>query len=227
MPEYPIGFYVYRLIDPRSGLAFYVGKGQNGRAWQHEKDVRAGNVAVNPRKCSIISDILNAGFCVQVEIAGVFDDEVEALDLEFKLVEANPTLTNVMPGGIGPTWVDSPFRAQKRREAYERKRKRLVAERNRREAQKRKDQVERWAASRVDRCRGGERHKDVIDPWVERIKFEALKSVPPIDVRRWRGEPKTRSKNKVENPEKRGKRRRRYSPGHGAFSFPRFINGRP
>jgi len=28
-------FYVYRLIDPRSGVTFYVGKGQGNRVFTH------------------------------------------------------------------------------------------------------------------------------------------------------------------------------------------------
>ena len=30
-----IGYYVYRLIDPRNGETFYVGKGKNNRVFDH------------------------------------------------------------------------------------------------------------------------------------------------------------------------------------------------
>lgn len=32
-----LDFYVYRLIDPRNGETFYVGKGQNNRVFKHVK----------------------------------------------------------------------------------------------------------------------------------------------------------------------------------------------
>jgi hypothetical protein len=32
-----LGYYVYRLIDPRNGETFYVGKGKNDRIFHHVK----------------------------------------------------------------------------------------------------------------------------------------------------------------------------------------------
>lgn len=43
----PPGFYVYRLLDPRTGLVFYVGKGQRFRAWHHQRAAAAGRVHAN------------------------------------------------------------------------------------------------------------------------------------------------------------------------------------
>ena len=99
--EYPVGYYVYRLIDSRDGLPFYVGKGQRGRAWTHVRDVRAGKATGNARKIARIEDILRFGCDVEVDIVAVYDLESDALDHEFRLVDENPTLTNVMPGGGG------------------------------------------------------------------------------------------------------------------------------
>lgn len=33
-----LGYYVYRLIDPRNGQTFYVGKGKGNRVFDHVND---------------------------------------------------------------------------------------------------------------------------------------------------------------------------------------------
>jgi hypothetical protein len=54
-----LGFYAYRLIDPRTGETFYVGKGKGNRVFQHARGVpgerwhaaRSGlMVSAQPRK---------------------------------------------------------------------------------------------------------------------------------------------------------------------------------
>lgn len=97
----PIGFYVYQLLDPRTDLPFYVGKGQRERAWQHERAVRSGNLTGNARKVAKIAEIIQRGAAVSVRIVAIYDLESQALDHEFRLVDENPTLTNVAPGGAG------------------------------------------------------------------------------------------------------------------------------
>ena len=39
-----IGYYVYRLLDPRNGETFYVGKGKGNRVFDHAKIAKAQNV---------------------------------------------------------------------------------------------------------------------------------------------------------------------------------------
>lgn len=107
-------YYVYKLIDPRNGAPFYVGKGQGRRAWQHQREVEAGLCGGNARKVSKIREILISGHDVEVEIVADYDLESDALDHEFRLVDQNPTLTNVMPGGC-ETRALSPEQREKRR----------------------------------------------------------------------------------------------------------------
>nr|WP_309574671.1 hypothetical protein [Moraxella osloensis] len=38
-----IGYYVYRLLDPRNGETFYVGKGKGNRVFDHAKIAKAQN----------------------------------------------------------------------------------------------------------------------------------------------------------------------------------------
>jgi hypothetical protein len=97
----PGGFYVYQLADPRTDLPFYIGKGQSLRAWQHERAVRAGKLAGNARKVAAIQEIIARGLSVQVSILACYDSEADALDHEFRLVDSQPTLTNIVPGGGG------------------------------------------------------------------------------------------------------------------------------
>ena len=40
--HHKLGHYVYRLIDPRDGSTFYVGRGQVNRMFEHIKEARKG-----------------------------------------------------------------------------------------------------------------------------------------------------------------------------------------
>lgn len=91
-------YYVYRLIDPVTGRQFYVGKGQGKRAWHHEANVRAGKLDHNPRKVELIANILSLGLSVEVEIIQRFNDADDALDLEWRLIREDPSLTNDVSG---------------------------------------------------------------------------------------------------------------------------------
>jgi hypothetical protein len=92
-------FYVYALRDPRDRSTFYVGKGQGDRAYQHQREVINGTATSNPAKIAKIRMILAAGRQVEVAILAEYQYEEDALDHEFHLIENDPLLTNVMPGG--------------------------------------------------------------------------------------------------------------------------------
>jgi hypothetical protein len=161
---HPLGFYVYQLVDPRSALPFYVGKGQHDRAWRHEKEVRAGRIGGNARKAQVIADVIAAGLCVDVQIVAEYDLESDALDHEFRLVDSQPTLTNIMPGGIGKARTPEQIaRCQRIR------RMKLKALRRRESQDALVRQTAQKRASFI-RIRGAERHQDEIEAWINGLK---------------------------------------------------------
>lgn len=136
-------FYVYRLIDPRFGSVFYVGKGQGQRAWSHQARVIAGNYDGNSAKADIILAIVEAGLSVKVEIVERFADADDALDLEYRLIEESPHLTNDRRGFNSGAQVEA--RLKRLREA-----KTLRLERAVREAEmirKRLEEIKRFTRS--------------------------------------------------------------------------------
>lgn len=96
-----IGIYVYRLIDPRNGETFYVGKGRNNRVFQHANGNLTGdtNEDCADLKIKRIKDIQNAGLEVihVIHRHAIKDDEV-AYQIEAALIDAYPGLTNVQSG---------------------------------------------------------------------------------------------------------------------------------
>lgn len=94
-------WYVYRLIDPRNGETFYVGKGRGDRIFQHAKGALAASKdedAVD-LKFQRIKDVAAAG----LEVAHVIhrhgiEDENGAFQVEAALIDAYPGLTNRVSG---------------------------------------------------------------------------------------------------------------------------------
>ncbi len=90
--------YVYRLIDPRNGETFYVGKGKGNRVFAHshaEEDLE-GDALDNRLKR--IRQIRLAGFEVAHVIHRHGMDENTAFEVEAALIDAYPGLTNVVGG---------------------------------------------------------------------------------------------------------------------------------
>lgn len=92
-------YYVYRLLDPRTGLAFYVGKGTGRRAWSHEARARKGKVDNAPKHLAIC-EIHAAGLNVTVEIVLDKTSETEAFALERQMIEEAEGLTNIAGGCV-------------------------------------------------------------------------------------------------------------------------------
>ena len=89
--------YVYRLIDPRNGETFYVGKGQGNRLFDHIQDelkLDAKKDADLDPKVGRIRDIKSA----QLEVGHIVHrhgmDEKTALQVEAALMDAYPGLLN-------------------------------------------------------------------------------------------------------------------------------------
>lgn len=88
-------YYVYQLIDPRSGLPFYVGKGSGDRAYLHAKFKDGNN---NPHKDRVVRKILNEGLEPIVKyIHRDIVDEAIAYDLETEHIKeiGIKNLTNI------------------------------------------------------------------------------------------------------------------------------------
>jgi uncharacterized protein len=92
--------YVYRLIDPRSGTTFYVGRGQGNRVFSHaagdEKPSKSEDA--ESLKIRMIREIKNDGFQVHHVIHRHGMSEESAKEVEAALINAYPGLTNIQPG---------------------------------------------------------------------------------------------------------------------------------
>jgi hypothetical protein len=58
-------YYIYKYIDPRTNLPFYIGKGKDTRKYDHIRTKQSR--LENPSKANIIKDILEAGLSPIIE----------------------------------------------------------------------------------------------------------------------------------------------------------------
>lgn len=96
-----LGWYVYRLIDPRNGQTFYVGKGWGDRVFQHIRGALKQEDALDEMdlKTKTILDIQRANLPVLhvIHRHGLENSEV-AYEVEAALMDAYYGLTNISGG---------------------------------------------------------------------------------------------------------------------------------
>ena len=100
-------YYVYRLIDPRSGQTFYVCKGKGNRLYAHVNDALRDYEGISytdreeddvSSKIQQIRDIKNAGLEVIHVIQRYGLTEKEAFEVEAALIDCYGGLTNIQSG---------------------------------------------------------------------------------------------------------------------------------
>ena len=91
-----LGYYVYRLIDPRNGETFYVGKGKENRVFEHAAGEQAEDSDVE--KIERIRKIKVSRLKVGHIIHRHGMDEKTAFEVEAALIDAYAGLTNIANG---------------------------------------------------------------------------------------------------------------------------------
>jgi uncharacterized protein len=95
-----LGIYVYRLIDPRDGMTFYVGRGKGSRIFSHASDEQAPTEEEDSEslKLRTIREIKAAGLDVLHVIHRHRLTDDQAREVEAALIDAYPGLSNIQGG---------------------------------------------------------------------------------------------------------------------------------
>ncbi len=118
-----LGYYVYRLIDPRNGQTFYVGKGKDNRVFAHVKDALKDYECENylspdeddiSTKIKIIKEIKAEGLDVIHVIHRHGLTEKEAFEVAAALIDCFPESANLQSGHNSEYGVNNAKTLQKK-----------------------------------------------------------------------------------------------------------------
>jgi len=93
-----LGSYVYRLLDPRNGETFYIGKGKGNRVFTHIGGEAVAETDDLDARLDRIREIRNSGFTVQHVIHRHGLDDATAFEVEGALMDAYSGISNIAGG---------------------------------------------------------------------------------------------------------------------------------
>jgi hypothetical protein len=116
-------FYVYVLIDPRTGKVFYVGKGKTNRMYEHVADSLKKRHH-NKHLQNKILKIIAAGLSINYEKVFISKDETETFKMEMETIKyfGIKNLCNKTEGGEGSTGYKHTQKALQKMKAFVSKR---------------------------------------------------------------------------------------------------------
>lgn len=90
-------YYVYRLLDPRSGSTFYVGMGSGNQVFAHASGkmlVKPDDAETNDPRLELVKEIVDSGLEVLSVIHRWGLDEATAFEVESAVMDCYPGLTD-------------------------------------------------------------------------------------------------------------------------------------